>query len=132
MDDIFDNRYFLNVHPILPVVNKTEFLKQYRDQADTYPSADLLNAMFGAAARYLVCESKRQRSKARYVPPDVSWDVSPEWCYQFFEQASNAVTSSAWSSSISRVQSMLLLHNTSTHINAKESTAWILNGLVSL
>ncbi|KAJ8656709.1 hypothetical protein O0I10_007556 [Lichtheimia ornata] len=121
--------YFLNVHPILPVVNKTEFLKQYRDQADTYPSADLLNAMFGAASRYLVCESKRQRSKGRYVPPDVSWDVPSQWCYQFFEQASSAVTNSAWSSSISKVQAMLLLHNTSSHINAKESTAWILNGL---
>ncbi|KAI7878527.1 hypothetical protein K492DRAFT_238527 [Lichtheimia hyalospora FSU 10163] len=121
--------YFLNIHPILPVVNKIEFLKQYRDQADTYPSADLLNAMFGAAARYLVCESKRQRSKGRHVPPDVSWDVPREWCRQFFEQASNAVTNSTWSSSISKVQAMLLLHNTSSHINAKESTAWILNGL---
>ncbi|KAG0167090.1 Transcriptional activator of fatty acid utilization [Apophysomyces sp. BC1034] len=120
--------YFANVHPVLPVVNKTEFLKQYRDQADTYPSPDLLNAMFGAAARFVECEALNQKNKA-YQPPETVWDVPWGWSDQFFDQAQTIVSASAANPTISKVQSIILIHNHSGNLDSKSSACWLLGGL---
>ncbi|KAI8378245.1 fungal-specific transcription factor domain-containing protein [Choanephora cucurbitarum] len=45
--------YFAYIHPSLPVLNKQLFLKQYRSQISEYPSAPLLNAIYGASVRYI-------------------------------------------------------------------------------
>lgn len=121
-------RYFANIHPVLPVVNKTRFLRQYRDQEDTYPPADLLNAMFGAAARFVECEALLQKSKPNR-PPDAVWDVPLGWSDQFFEQAQTIITSSAATPTISKVQAIILIHNHSGNLDQKSSACWLLGGL---
>ncbi|KAI8641226.1 fungal-specific transcription factor domain-containing protein [Parasitella parasitica] len=120
--------YFANIHPVLPVVNKTRFLLQYRDQADTYPPADLLNAMFGAAARFVECEALIQKSKSNQ-PPDVVWDVPLGWSDQFFDQAQGIITTSAATPTISKVQAIILIHNHSGNLDSKSSACWLLGGL---
>ncbi|KAI8370961.1 fungal-specific transcription factor domain-containing protein [Blakeslea trispora] len=120
--------YFANIHPVLPVVNKTRFLKQYRDQADTYPPSDLLNAMLGAAARFVECEALLNRSKSNR-PPDAIWDVPVGWSDQFFEQAQTIITNSAATPTISKVQSIILIHNHSGNLDSKSSACWLLGGL---
>lgn len=120
--------YFANIHPVLPVVNKTRFLQQYRDQADTYPPADLLNAMFGAAARFVECEALIQKSKPNR-PPDVVWDVPLGWSDQFFDQAQTIITTSAATPTISKVQAIILIHNHSGNLDSKSSACWLLGGL---
>ncbi|KAI8880203.1 hypothetical protein K501DRAFT_275782 [Backusella circina FSU 941] len=120
--------YFANVHPVLPVVNKTRFLQQYRDQADSYPPSDLLNAMFGAAARFIECESLRQKNKSN-KPPDEVWEVPEGWSDHFFDQAQLIITSSAAIATISKVQSIILIHNHSGNLDSKSSACWLLGGL---
>ncbi|KAF7727016.1 Transcriptional activator of fatty acid utilization [Apophysomyces ossiformis] len=121
--------YFANVHPVLPVVNKTEFLKQYRDQADTYPPPDLLNAMFGAAARFVECEALTQKDNKKHQPPETVWDVPWGWSDQFFDQAQTIISSSAANPTISKVQSIILIHNHSGNLDSKSSACWLLGGL---
>ncbi|KAL0075555.1 fungal-specific transcription factor domain-containing protein [Phycomyces blakesleeanus] len=120
--------YFANIHPVLPVVNKPEFLKQYRDQADTYPSAELLNAMLGAAARFVECESHSQRSKV-YRPPDTAWDVPLGWSDQFFDKAQALISASAAHPTLSKVQAVILIHNHSGNMDSKSSACWLMGGL---
>ncbi|KAI7892918.1 fungal-specific transcription factor domain-containing protein [Mucor mucedo] len=120
--------YFANVHPVLPVVNKTRFLQQYRDLADTYPPSDLLNAMFGAAARFVECEALIQKSKANR-PPDAVWDVPVGWSDQFFDQAQTIITTSSATPTMSKVQSIILIHNHSGNLDSKSSACWLLGGL---
>ncbi|KAI9485279.1 MAG: fungal-specific transcription factor domain-containing protein [Benjaminiella poitrasii] len=121
--------YFANIHPVLPVVNKTRFLQQYRDQADTYPPSDLLNAMFGAAARFVECEALLRKSKTTPPPPDTFWDVPLGWSDQFFEQAQTIISTSAATPTISKVQAIILIHNHSGNLDSKSSACWLLGGL---
>ncbi|KAI8339411.1 fungal-specific transcription factor domain-containing protein [Chlamydoabsidia padenii] len=120
--------YFANIHPVLPVVNKTTFLKQYRDQCDSYPSPDLLNAMFGAAARFVECESQ-YRDYNQFQPPDMVWDVPLGWSDHFFEQSQAFVTQSSSLATLSKVQSIILIHNHSGNLDSKSSACWLLGGL---
>ncbi|KAI9008784.1 fungal-specific transcription factor domain-containing protein [Phycomyces nitens] len=120
--------YFANIHPVLPVVNKTEFLLQYRDQADTYPSSDVLNAMLGAAARFVECEAHSQKSKV-YRPPDTAWDVPLGWSDQFFDKAQTIVSESAAYPTLSKVQAVILIHNHSGNMDSKSSACWLMGGL---
>ncbi|KAI8979718.1 fungal-specific transcription factor domain-containing protein [Mycotypha africana] len=119
--------YFANIHPVLPVVNKTRFLQQYRDKADTYPPSDLLNAMFGAAARFVECEALTQKSKSNRLPDSV-WDVPIGWSDQFFEQAQMIISHSASTPTISKVQATILIHNHSGNLDSKSSACWLLGG----
>ncbi|ORZ06882.1 fungal-specific transcription factor domain-domain-containing protein [Absidia repens] len=120
--------YFANVHPVLPVVNKTNFLKQYRDQCDSYPSPDLMNAMFGAAARFVECESQ-YRDHHQFQPPDMVWDVPLGWSDHFFEQSQTFITQSSSLATLSKVQSIILIHNHSGNLDSKSSACWLLGGL---
>lgn len=123
-----ESSYFANIHPVLPVVNKTRFLQQYRDQADTYPPSDLLNAMFGSAARFVECEALIQKTKGNRSP-DAVWDVPLGWSDQFFDQAQTIVTTSAATPTMSKVQSIILIHNHSGNLDSKSSACWLLGGL---
>ncbi|KAI9319256.1 fungal-specific transcription factor domain-containing protein [Dichotomocladium elegans] len=120
--------YFLNIHPLLPIINKTEFLRQYRDQANSYPPIILLNTMFGAAARFIAVESMKHQQHDRFVPPDLAWDGAREWANRFFDQAFGYMSSTSCGSSISKVQAIILIHNTNSNISNQEATAWNLNG----
>ncbi|CAO3579607.1 unnamed protein product [Absidia cylindrospora] len=119
--------YFANVHPVLPVVNKTAFLKQYRDRCDSYPAPDLLNAMFGAAARFVECESQ-YRDHNQFQPPDMVWDVPLGWSDHFFEQSQAFITQSSSLATLSKVQSIILIHNHSGNLDSKSSACWLLGG----
>ncbi|KAI8139346.1 fungal-specific transcription factor domain-containing protein [Fennellomyces sp. T-0311] len=119
--------YFMNVHPLLPVVDKAEFLRQYRDQADTYPSADLLNAMFGAAARFVEAESRRQKHTNAY--PDLQCEAPKDWHLQFFDQAHAILTINPPKASISIVQATVIIHNTSGNVTSAKSEGWLISGI---
>ncbi|KAI8880906.1 hypothetical protein K501DRAFT_190240, partial [Backusella circina FSU 941] len=45
--------YFAHIHSLLPVVNKSAFLEEYREIRASLPSVQILRAMYGAAARYV-------------------------------------------------------------------------------
>ncbi|KAG1453307.1 hypothetical protein G6F56_007608 [Rhizopus delemar] len=118
--------YFANIHPVLPVVNKARFLKQYRDQAETYPPPDLLNAMLGAAGRFAECDSLDDPSSRS---SDGTWEVPLGWSDIFFEQSEKYITQSTSAPTISKVQSIILIHNHRGNIDSKSSACWMLGGV---
>jgi hypothetical protein len=124
------NSYFSHIHPILPVINKTEFLKQYRDRVETYPSGELLNAMFGAAARFVECESAEVERK-RNLPSDAIWDVPLGWSNKFFDQAEYIISKWPTNPTISNVQAIILILNHRGDRDSKSSASWQLGGFVS-
>ncbi|KAF7731733.1 Transcriptional activator of fatty acid utilization [Apophysomyces ossiformis] len=119
--------YFANVHPILPVINKVEFLKQYRDLINTYPSGELLNAMFGAAARFVECESLQPERK-HHLPPDAVWDLPVGWSDHFFDQAQFIISKWTANPTISKVQAIVLVHNHRGNLDSKSSACWLVGG----
>ncbi|KAI7882626.1 hypothetical protein K492DRAFT_176123 [Lichtheimia hyalospora FSU 10163] len=119
--------YFLNIHPVLPVVDKVEFLRQYRDQADNFPAAELMNAMFGAAARFVEYETQHSETM---VKPEARWDVPSGWSDHFFDQVESFLRNNPGNSSLSTAQAMILLINTTSKMTAKSSASWLMNGLV--
>ncbi|KAI9255517.1 fungal-specific transcription factor domain-containing protein [Sporodiniella umbellata] len=118
--------YFSNIHPVLPVVNKARFLEQYRDQAETYPPPDLLNAMLGAAARFAECEALGESSTR---PKDGTWEVPIGWSDIFFEHSEKCITQSTSAPTISKVQSIILIHNHRGNLDSKSSACWMLGGI---
>ncbi|KAI8089729.1 fungal-specific transcription factor domain-containing protein [Halteromyces radiatus] len=119
--------YFANVHPILPVINKIEFLKQYRDQTETYPSGELLNAMFGAAARFVECEYL-EPDRLKKVPKDTIWDVPMGWSDHFFNQAQDIVSRWTVNPTSSKIQAIVLIHNHRGNLDSKSSACWLMGG----
>lgn len=124
------NSYFSHIHPILPVIDKTEFIKQYRDRVETYPSGELLNAMFGAAARFVECESAEPEKK-RHLPSDAIWDVPVGWSNKFFDQAEYIISKWPTNPTISNVQAIILILNHRGDRDSKSSACWQLGGFVS-
>ncbi|KAI8148412.1 fungal-specific transcription factor domain-containing protein [Fennellomyces sp. T-0311] len=120
--------YFANIHPILPVIDKHEFLQQYRDKLPTYPTADLINAMFGAAARFVECENLDQERKQR-LPPDATWDLPIGWSDHFFDQAQKIISDGILGpATISTVQAIVLIQNQRATVDTKSSACWLTGG----
>ncbi|KAI8882106.1 hypothetical protein K501DRAFT_324166 [Backusella circina FSU 941] len=119
--------YFLNIHPILPIINKTEFLKQYRDQIGTYPSGELLNAMFGAAARFVECE-RLDPERMKNIPDDAVWDVPVGWSDHFFDQAEFIISKWSTTPTLSKVQAIILILNHRGNRDSRSSACWQMGG----
>ncbi|KAI8881402.1 hypothetical protein K501DRAFT_334749 [Backusella circina FSU 941] len=119
--------YFLNVHPILPLIDKSEFLKQYRNKADTYPPGELLNAMLGAAARFVECESLEPRKST--TPLDAIWEVPMGWSDRFFDQAETIISKWSTTPTLSKVQAIILVLNYQANRSSKSSASWQIGGL---
>ncbi|KAI8339459.1 fungal-specific transcription factor domain-containing protein [Chlamydoabsidia padenii] len=119
--------YFTNVHPILPVINKIEFLKQYRDETETYPSGELLNAMFGAAARFVECEYL-EPDRLKTSPKNSIWDIPMGWSDHFFNQAQDIVSRWTVNPTTSKVQAIVLIHNHRGNLDSKSSACWLMGG----
>ncbi|KAI9243404.1 fungal-specific transcription factor domain-containing protein [Phascolomyces articulosus] len=120
--------YFANIHPILPVIDKREFLEQYRDKCATYPGGDLINAMFGAAARFVETESLDPERKQR-IPLDAQWDLPIGWSDHFFDQAQKIISDGLLGpATISTIQAIVLIQNQRATIDTKSSTCWLTGG----
>ncbi|KAI7865279.1 fungal-specific transcription factor domain-containing protein [Spinellus fusiger] len=129
--------YFANIHLVLPVVDKAKFLRQYRNQEKDFPCADVLNAMLGAAARFVESEAQIQKNNSTTTSStttnskssEAAWDVPIGWSDQFFDKARSLVSSSASYPNLSKVQAAILIHNHSGNIDSKSSACWIMGGL---
>ena len=124
--------YFANIHPILPVIDKREFLEQYRDKCASYPGGDLINAMFGAAARFVETESLDPERKNK-VPLDAQWDLPVGWSDHFFDQAQKIISNGLLGpATISTIQAIVLIQNQRATVDTKSSTCWLTGGFVSI
>ena len=110
------------------MIDKHEFLQQYRDNVSSYPTADLINAMFGAAARFAECESLDQERKQR-LPPDATWDLPIGWSDHFFDQAQKIISDGILGpASYGTVQAIVLIQNQRATVDTKSSACWLTGG----
>ncbi|RCI07161.1 hypothetical protein CU098_013558 [Rhizopus stolonifer] len=122
--------YFANIHPILPVIDKTEFINQYRGRLNSRPSGELLNAMFGAASRFAehACSEQETNNK---LPSDAQWELPTNWSIQFFDRAEYLISNQNIPT-LSKLQAILLVLHHRKDRNLKISEAWQLEGLAQL
>ncbi|GAN09678.1 transcription factor TamA [Mucor ambiguus] len=114
--------YFAYIHPGLPVVNKLLFLKQYRGEIGEYPSAPLLNGIFGAAVRYIeTCKLFGDK-----VPLDHQIETKEGWSERLFENLL-IYLKGRYSPCISTVQAMVIAQNHRASLDEKMTSAWLLN-----
>ncbi|ORY97249.1 fungal-specific transcription factor domain-domain-containing protein [Syncephalastrum racemosum] len=117
--------YFSNVHPMLPIVDKHGFLKQFRGHGDAYPPAALLNAMLGAAARFVECENLEPERK-KHLPRDAQWDLPLGWSDHFFDKAHQLVDDTGNRSTLPTIQARVLIQNQRGHVDSKSSACWLM------
>ncbi|KAG0187249.1 hypothetical protein DFQ28_006684 [Apophysomyces sp. BC1034] len=113
--------YFAYIHPGLPVINKTMFLKQYRGEIGDYPSPALLNSMYGAAVRYIeTCQMFGDEIvEYRENVPD-GWSESLfDNLLVFFKQQ--------YSPCVSSVQAMVIGQNHRASLDEKMTSGWLVN-----
>lgn len=119
--------YFAYIHPGLPVVNKQLFLKQYRGETGEYPSAPLLNAIFGAAVRYIeTCHINGDK-----ISHDHHIEMIEGWSEKLFENLITFVKGRYWPC-ISTVQAIVIGQNHRASLDEKMASGWLLNSAVSL
>lgn len=119
------HRYFAHVHPIFPVVNKSEFLRQYRQQIDKLPSPPLLCAMYGSATRFIECckaiRNQDLTASRLHAPSSDIW----------FSQHMSYVKCS-FDPSLPIIQSILITMHHYAGSEKKWSDAWLLNSVVNI
>ncbi|KAI9340749.1 fungal-specific transcription factor domain-containing protein [Pilaira anomala] len=114
--------YFAYIHPGLPVVNKQLFLKQYRGETGEYPSAPLLNAIFGAAIRYIeTCHINGDK-----ISHEHHIEMKEGWSEKLFENLITFVKGRYWPC-ISTVQAIVIGQNHRASLDEKMASGWLLN-----
>jgi len=126
MSDRLMKVYFIYIHPILPVVNKVMFLKQYRGQIKPFPSASLLLAMYGAAARYV--EVVRRQELDKIIDIEDDWQPPEGWSESFFDELRKFIVGH-YTPSMSTVQAMLIAQNHRASLDSRTTIVWLICGL---
>ncbi|ORE11312.1 hypothetical protein BCV72DRAFT_198002 [Rhizopus microsporus var. microsporus] len=98
---------------------------------DAFPSGDLLNAMFGAAARFVEHQRTGYEGQ-RELPSDVMLDVSIGWSNSFFDRAEHLLLNWSTTPTLSKIQTILLILNTRPDRNIKSSDSWQMGGFAHL
>ncbi|KAI9006292.1 fungal-specific transcription factor domain-containing protein [Phycomyces nitens] len=124
MSDRLMKIYFLYIHPGLPVINKKLFLKQYRGNVGDYPSAPLLNAIYGAAVRYIeMCKLFGDKA-----PPEYGNDrpIPEGWSEKLFNNLIVYVKG-RYNPCISTIQAIVIGHNHRASVDGRATSGWLLN-----
>ncbi|ORX54549.1 hypothetical protein DM01DRAFT_1362876 [Hesseltinella vesiculosa] len=121
--------YFAYIHPGLPVVNKQLFLKQYRGLADDYPSAPLLSAMYGAAARYIETCSRFGDdviTQEHWADPQKNWQLPPGGSERLFDNLL-AYVRGHYHPGIDIIQALVIAQNHRATMEGKVTGGWLIN-----
>ncbi|KAG2200532.1 hypothetical protein INT47_012318 [Mucor saturninus] len=116
--------YFAYIHPLLPVVNKTSFLEEYRGIQSCFPAGPLLNAMYGAAVRY-VENCKKFGDAERLDEGGKPWDL-PENLAQRLFSTLIVFIKGKYAPCLSSIQAIVIGHNHSVNFE-NWSSGWLLN-----
>ncbi|ORZ13577.1 fungal-specific transcription factor domain-domain-containing protein, partial [Absidia repens] len=121
--------YFAYIHPGLPVVNKTLFLNQYRGLADDYPSAPLLNAMYGAATRYIeTCQLFGDETAVTEAFDDDidGWQIPDGGSERLFDNLIKYVRG-RYNPNIATIQALVIAQNHRASMDGKMTGGWLIN-----
>ncbi|KAI9469985.1 MAG: fungal-specific transcription factor domain-containing protein [Benjaminiella poitrasii] len=115
--------YFAYIHPLLPVINKATFLEEYRGIQATFPAAPLLNAIYGASARYILnCEKFNDLER---LEDGGSWDFSENFATGFLQRVI-MFAKARYVPRLSSIQAIIIAHNHCANIDSW-TTGWLFN-----
>jgi hypothetical protein len=113
--------YFAHIHSLLPVINKSVFLEEYREIRASLPAAPVLRAMYGAAARYVT--TLPQYSDASFPIPENFSDILFHRMFKYLN--------GDYAPDLAAVQAIVITNN-----HYKNTTSWyngwLMNCVVSL
>lgn len=120
--------YFAYIHPLLPVVNKVSFLQEYRGIQSSFPAGPLLNAMYGAAVRYI--ENCKKFDDSDRLDGGKPWDLPENLSERLFATLIVFIQG-RYVPCLSSIQAIVIGHNHSVGLESWTS-GWLLNCIVSL
>ena len=123
----FRTSYFAYIHPQLPVINKTAFLEEYRGIRETFPSGPLLNAMYGAAVRYI--DNCKQFGDSESLNQGEPWHFPSNFSHRLFQNLIVFIKG-RYTPCLSSVQAIVIAHNHSASLE-NWTSGWLLNCIVS-
>ncbi|KAG2234509.1 hypothetical protein INT48_007322 [Thamnidium elegans] len=115
--------YFRYIHSLLPVINKTEFLEEYRGIRPCYPSGAILNAIFGASVRYI--DNCKKFGDSDRLDDGRTWDF-PEKLSEMLFQNLIIFIKGKYVPSLATIQAIVIAHNHSANVESW-SSGWLLN-----
>ncbi|KAL0140492.1 fungal-specific transcription factor domain-containing protein [Mucor lusitanicus] len=115
--------YFAYIHPLLPVINKTAFLEEYRGIRATFPAATLLNAIYGASVRYV--NNCIKFNDWQRLDNGREWVFPHNFSEKLFQNLIIFVKG-RYNPRLSTIQAILIAHNHSANVESWTS-GWLLN-----
>ncbi|KAL7317630.1 hypothetical protein PS15m_003962 [Mucor circinelloides] len=115
--------YFAYIHPLLPVINKTAFLEEYRGIRATFPAATLLNAIYGASVRYV--SNCVKFNDWQRLDNGREWVFPHNFSEKLFQNLIIFVKGK-YNPRLSTIQAILIAHNHSANVESWTS-GWLLN-----
>lgn len=120
------NSYFRYIHSLLPVINKTEFLEEYRGIRPCYPSGAILNAIFGASVRYI--DNCKKFADSDRLDDGKTWDFHEKLSEMLFQNLIIFIKGK-YVPSLATIQAIVIAHNHSANVESW-SSGWLLNCVV--
>ncbi|RUP52082.1 hypothetical protein BC936DRAFT_141783 [Jimgerdemannia flammicorona] len=102
------SRYFLKVHPRMPIIHKQQFLRQYNQKITPLPPL-LLISVYAVASRFITDKPADVLDKNESITKDGKKSTASELGALFYERAERLLETERRRSRISTVQSLLLL-----------------------
>ncbi|KAI9307650.1 fungal-specific transcription factor domain-containing protein [Cunninghamella echinulata] len=120
--------YFAYIHPGLPVINKSFFLKQYRGYSADFPSAPLLNAMYGAALRYIETCKVFGDNTAVYdaFGEEIDDFQIPEGGSEKFFENVIIYVKGRYNPNIATIQALVITQNHRASMDSKMTGGWLI------
>ncbi|GAA5805450.1 hypothetical protein HPULCUR_010966 [Helicostylum pulchrum] len=115
--------YFRYIHSLLPVINKTEFLEEYRGIRPCYPSGAILNAIFGASVRYI--DNCKKFADSDRLDDGKTWDFHEKLSEMLFQNLIIFIKGK-YVPSLATIQAIVIAHNHSANVESW-SSGWLLN-----
>lgn len=110
------------------MINKVLFLKQYRRELGDYPSAPLLNAIYGAAVRYI--ETCKLFGDKVFPTETEQWDFGDGYSENLFERLLCYIKGK-YAPSVSTIQALVIAQSHRASLDAKLASSWLLSSAVS-
>lgn len=118
--------YFAYIHPLLPVINKTAFLEEYRGIRTYFPTGPVLNAVYGAAVRYI--ENCKKFGDSDRLDGGKSWDFPKNLSEMLFQNLIIFIKGK-YDPCLPTIQAIIIAHNHSANVESS-SSSWLLNCIV--
>lgn len=113
---------------MLPVINKTAFLEEYRGIRATFPAATLLNAIYGASVRYV--NNCIKFNDWQRLDNGREWVFPHNFSEKLFQNLIIFVKG-RYNPRLSTIQAILIAHNHSANVESWTS-GWLLNCIVGV